>query len=518
MTDPALEYREVSVSYGHVPALVGVSAAFAPRMIHAVTGQNGAGKTTFARVAAGMVVPQTGKLLVDGNEISAGDVGVARKAGVKLVHQSFALPPSFTVAEAMELSATDTNGFYTRRRLDARWAKHLASLDIRVSPRDRIRDLPIEAQQGVEIARALATRARLLILDEPTSVLSPRGIEALFRRLRTMKDSGVTIVLILHKLREVLAIADTITVLRSGRLVEGPLPAAATDANCLAATIIGSAIDPMLPAVNGRAPAAVGRTGPARLTPKVPPLNAVLTVASVATRAYPVEPALDSISLEVGRSEIVGIAGFEGNGQRTLVRVIAGLADTQAGRIELAGSDATSLSLRERRVAGLRIIPFERDNEGLSLSSAVWENWAAARLVRGGTDWFISPRKLRKVCEDTLRTWDVRFSAPDQPASSLSGGNAQKLILAREIDGDARVIVAAQPARGLDVGAAIFVWRALRDARARGCGILVISSDIEELIDISDRIVIMLAGRIGAEFHPPYRLNDISNAMTDVGQ
>jgi general nucleoside transport system ATP-binding protein len=512
MTTPALEYRNVSVSYGHVAALVGVSAAFAPSMIHAVIGQNGAGKTTLARVAAGMVVPQSGELLVEGNRISGGNVGQARTAGVELVHQSFALPPSFTVAEAMEFGASGTNGFYTRRRLNARWAKHLADLGVRVSSHDRIRDLPIEAQQGVEIARALVAAAKVLILDEPTSVLSPLGIEALFGRLRAMRDRGVTIILILHKLREVMAIADTVTVLRGGRLVEGPLPAISAEKNRLASTIIGSAVDPEPSAANGPAPGGVRNHGPAQ----VPPGNAVLSIANITTRVKTVESALDGITLEVNRREIVGIAGFEGNGQRTLVRAIAGLAEGQAGRIELFGKDVTSLPLAARRAAGLRVIPFERDNEGLSLSSTLWENWVALRLVHGGTGWFISPSKIRKACEDALRAWQVRFSTPDQPASSLSGGNAQKLILAREIDENARVIIAAQPARGLDVGAAVFVWRALRDARARGCGILVISSDLDELLEISDRIVIMLSGRISAEFRPPYRLGDISNAMSGV--
>src|SRR5262249_10899598 len=219
---------------------------------------------------------------------------------------------------------------------------------------------------------------------------------------------------------------------------------------------------------------------------------------------------------EVNSNEIVGIAGFERNGQRTLVRVIAGLVDSQAGRIELLGNDVTSLPLGARRAAGLRIIPFERDNEGLSLSSTLWENWVARRLVHGEKGWFISPGRIRKACVDTLRAWEVRFSTPDQPASSLSGGNAQKLVLAREIDDDARAIIAAQPARGLDIGAAVFVWRALSDARARGSGIPIISSDLDELIGISDRIVVMLSGRISAEFRAPYRLDDISKAMSGM--
>jgi ABC-type uncharacterized transport system ATPase subunit len=517
----ALACRDVSVSYGDVAALVGVSIAFAPNLIHAVVGQNGAGKTTFARVAAGIVKPQSGTLLVGGREITTGNVGLARKAGVELVHQSFALPPSFTVAEAMEFGAVGAGALYTRRQLEARWAKHLDSLGVHVRLRDRIRDLPVEAQQGVEIARALVTSAKVLILDEPTAVLSPSGIETLFRRLKVMRESGVTIILILHKIREVLAIADTVTVLRGGRLVEGPIPASATDAPRLAATIIGSAVEEELSAADKRALVGAGPAGSvavAKHAVSTSPEDSVLAMVNITTRPDPEGPALDDISLKVGRGEIVGVAGVEGNGQRTLVRALSHLADIREGSIHLTGANVTATPLNECRAKGLRVIPFERNSEGLSLSSALWENWAARVLLLGGMLRFISPSRLSKTCDGVLKKWDVRFSSPGQPAGSLSGGNAQKLILAREIDDDATLIIAAQPTRGLDVGATAFVWRALREARARGCGILLISSDLDELFDISDRVVVMLSGRISGEFRPPYRLNDVGNAMTGVAR
>jgi general nucleoside transport system ATP-binding protein len=520
-TTNALECGDVSVSYGDVAALVDVSIALAPNLIHAVVGQNGAGKTTFARVAAGIVKPQSGTLLVGGREILTGNVGLARAAGVELVHQSFALPPSFTVAEAMEFGAVGTGAIYTRRGLEARWAKHLESLGIKVNLRDRIRDLPVEVQQGVEIARALVTSAKVLILDEPTAVLSPSGIETLFRRLKVMKENGVTIILILHKIREVLAIADTVTVLRGGRLIEGPLPKSATDAQRLAATIIGSAVEAELSAADKRALVGAGQEGGAPSAARdavAPNDNAVLAMANITTRPDPEGPALESISLKVGRGEIVGVAGVEGNGQRTLVRALSDLADIRDGTIALDGNDVTATPLRERRASGLRVIPFERNSEGLSLSSSLWENWAARVLLLGGTLRFINPTALSRTCDGVLKTWDVRFSSPGQRAGSLSGGNAQKLILAREIDDAATLIIAAQPTRGLDVGATAFVWRALRQARERGCGILLISSDLDELFDISDRVVVMLSGRISGEFRPPYRLNEVGSAMTGAAQ
>jgi ABC-type uncharacterized transport system ATPase subunit len=223
----ALAAEGVTVSYGDVVALRDVSVAFDPARIHAVVGQNGAGKTTFARVCAGIVQPSTGRLMVGDRDLRTGDVGAARRSGVELVHQSFALPPSFTVAEAMEFGSTRRAPFlFSRRALERRWRAHLESLDVAARLSDCIRDLPVETQQGVEIARALVSDARVLILDEPTAVLGPTAIDGLFARIRKLQHSGVTVLVILHKIREVLAIAETITVLRGGNLVAALLPAA----------------------------------------------------------------------------------------------------------------------------------------------------------------------------------------------------------------------------------------------------------------------------------------------------
>jgi len=510
----ALQCRDISVQYGEVAALVGVSLAFAPKLIHAVVGQNGAGKTTFARVAAGLVKPVSGTLAIGGKEIPTGNVGLARAAGVELVHQNFALPPSFTVAEAMEFGAERGRPFFSRRGLEARWKKHLENLGVRAGLRDRIRDLPVEAQQGVEIARALVADAKVLILDEPTAVLSPSGIETLFERLKSLKASGVTIILILHKIREVLGIADTVTVLRGGRLVEGPVAARATNARRLSASIIGAQAEQE---IAGDEAALVGATDEIKAAPvpaAVSQAAPVLAMERVFTRSDSEGPGLEEASLSIGRGEIVGVAGVEGNGQRTLVRVLANLVDAQSGRILLGGEDITKTPLSERRARGLRVIPFERNSEGLSLSSALWENWSARQLVLGSALKLINPARYRKACDASLKEWDVRYHTTAQPAGSLSGGNAQKLILAREIDADASLIIAAQPTRGLDVGATAFVWRALREARARGCAVLVISSDLDELFDISDRLIVMLSGRIVVEFRPPYRLGEVGAAMT----
>jgi len=511
----ALEAGNISVQYGDVAALTDVSVAFTPKQIHAVVGQNGAGKTTFARVVAGIVKPLAGRLAILGREIATGKVNEARAAGVELVHQSFALPPSFTVAEAMEFGAERGRPYFTRGGLEARWRSHLEQLGVRVALRHRIRDLPVEAQQGVEIARALVADAKVLILDEPTAVLSPLGIGTLFERLRSLKASGVTIILILHKIREVMAVADTVTVLRGGRLIEGPTAVGETNARRLAAQIVGSEAERELApsdeaALVGAAIAGAQASAAAVASAKTP----VLAMAGVVTNADSEGPGLDHVDLAIAAGEIIGVAGVEGNGQRTLVRALSDLVEVRSGRIRLEGDDVTRTPLRERRARGLRVIPFERNSEGLSLSSALWENWAARQLLLGPMLKLINPARYRALCAQSLKRWDVHYATTTQRAGSLSGGNAQKLILAREIDAEASLIIAAQPTRGLDVGATAFVWRSLREARARGCAILIISSDLDELFDISDRLVVLLSGRLVGEFRPPYRLNEIGAAMT----
>lgn len=515
---PALACRDVSVRYGDVTALSGVSVEFAPGLIHAVVGQNGAGKTTFARVAAGLVRPTAGTVEIAGQAIRTGHVRDSRAAGVELVHQSFALPPSFTVVEAMEFGAAGRGGFYSRKGLAAKWRHHLASLDIQVDPTRRIRDLPVETQQSIEIARALITDAKVLILDEPTAVLSPAGIETLFARVRRLKERGVTVILILHKIREVLDIADTITVLRGGRRIEGPVPASDLGAERLAALIVGDAARTHNPedrdALVGKGRPQVEQTvGQPGLAARPP----VLSMTGVETAADSEGAPLHGISLAVRPGEIVGIAGVEGNGQKTLVRAIADLATLSDGAIAFDGQDVTARSLAARRSAGLRIIPFERNVEGLSLTSSLWENWSARELLEGPLLKHVRPSRIRALCDRSLKAWGVHYHSPSQRAGSLSGGNAQKVILAREIDPDARLVIAAQPTRGLDIGATAFVWESLRAARNRGAAILLISSDLDELFDISDRVLVMLSGRVAGEFSAPYDIQAVGAAMTGAG-
>ena len=506
---PAVSCRRVGVSFGEVNALAEVSIDIPNGGIHAVVGQNGAGKTTFARVVAGIVKPDSGELEVNGRSLSFGSVASSRSAGIELVHQNFALPPSFTVAEAIEFGTGGGFGLFSRSVLIERCRKHLNALGLQIDPRQRVRNLPIEQQQAVEIARALTSNARILILDEPTAVLPPPGIESLFERIRRLKENGVTIILILHKTREVWAIADTISVLRNGRLIAGPVPRNETDPGRIASMIMGSSTD--RPADQSTAPVAaaaldksadVGCTGPAALE-----LDGIST--GVATG----ESRLDQVSLTVRPGEIVGLAGVEGNGQATLVNVLAGLTPTSEGEIFIGNRPVRGLGLADRRSLGLRVIPFDRNSEGLSLTSELWENWAAGELAAGRLLAPINPAKIRERCGSSMSDWGVRFNSPTQPAASLSGGNAQKLILSRELDESARIVIAAQPTRGLDIGATAFVWSTLRQAVAGGCGALIISSDLDELFETCNRILVILSGRIEAELKPPFDLTAAGRAM-----
>ncbi|MYJ86917.1 MAG: ATP-binding cassette domain-containing protein [Rhodobacteraceae bacterium] len=510
---PAISCRDVSVSFGEISALSDISVDLPLGGIHAVVGQNGAGKTTLARVITGIVKPDSGSLLINGKKIILGSVASSRSSGIELVHQSFALPPSFTVAEALEYSTGGGVGFFKKRDLNQRWRQHLESLEMDIDPRHHIQDLPIEHQQAVEIARALSSRASILILDEPTAVLSPSGIVGLFKRLRRLRDAGVTIVLVLHKIREIWEVADTITVLRKGKLIDGPMELDNTEPESLTPMIMGAK----------NLKVSFGRISDKNTENKLLDQNAVSTrpkvkqnaleIEGVSTETTAQEVSLENMSIKVDQDEIVGIAGVEGNGQLTLLRVLAGLSNISKGKIKICGQEATHLNLSKRRLLGLRIIPFDRNREGLSLTSTLWENWVASELAVAPLLRWINPMKIKERCKISMSDWGVAYNAPEQKAAYLSGGNCQKLILSRELNDEAGMIVAAQPTRGLDIGATNFVWATLESARSRGCGVLLISSDLDELFEISDRILVMLSGRIVCELNPPYDMEITGRAM-----
>ncbi len=501
---PAVRCRSLGVSFGSVRALHRVSLDLAPGQIHALVGQNGAGKTTLAKVLGGLQPADTGDVHIAGREIPPGDVRAAQAAGLAMVHQHFSLPPSFTVAEALELTAARPGGrpVYRRAELHGRWRDDVAEIGGEAVLSTRIRDLPVETRQSLEIVRAMAAEARILMLDEPTALLTPAAIDALFERLRRLREDGVTILVVLHKLREVAAVADTVSVLRDGELVLGPSEMSEVSQGRLSDAIVGPA---------SQADRAVGVEAAPGTEQQT-----LLELARVSSRASAFEPGLGSIDLSVEAHEIVGIAGVEGNGQRSLVSVIAGLNAVTEGSVLLGGTDVTRAPPARRRLRGLRLVPFDRNSEGISRRAPLWLNQSALRLIgrRRRRLPLISLRQYKRKAATEMDQWRVRYDAVTQPAESLSGGNVQRLILSRELAPGLQVLVAAQPTRGLDFSATSFVRRSLRGLRDAGAGVLLVSSDLDELFELSDRVLVIYGGRIVAGFEAPYDRRAVGDAMT----
>lgn len=500
-----LRCTDIAVAYGDFQALHPTSLSFEPGRIHVLVGQNGAGKTSLARVLAGIIQPKSGRFWINGQEVREGSVQLVRELGLDMVHQRFTLPPNFTVAEALELVSAKkyAGSFFSLKQLANSWKHELQGAEMEISPQARIRDLPIETVQSLEIVRALAGHAHFLILDEPTALLSPTGVERLFVRVRQLRDSGVTLLLILHKLREVMEIADTISVLRTGRLVLPPTDIKGVSEEELSDLIIGeSASDPALAGDDLE-----------KIESSAAAIN--LALDNVSTRHSETEPALSNISLKVDSGEILGIAGVEGNGQRSLVDALTGMMSVQAGTVNLLGKDVTRLQHHQRRSIGLRVVPFDRVAEGASLALPLWENvtiWNAQKYLRSPLPW-LRINAMRAAAKAALDNFDVQYDSLDQPAGSLSGGNMQRLILARELADHPSVVIAAQPTRGLDFRATQFVWQVLRNLRGAGASILVVSSDLDELFNLSDRILVIRGGQLVGDYAPPFEMRTIGDDM-----
>lgn len=500
-----LRCEDIAVAYAEVKALHPTSLSFEAGKIHVLVGQNGAGKTSLVRALAGIIQPAGGRFWIRGEEARETNVQRVRELGLDIVHQRFTLPPNFTVAEALELVSARkyARSFYSHERLAASWRRELQLAELSVSPSSLIRDLPIETLQSLEIVRALAGQAQFLILDEPTALLSPGGVERLFARLRQLRDGGVTLLLILHKLREVMAIADTISVLRAGRLALPPSDPVDVSEEQLSDLIIGEGA------------AVESRAGEPGKDERDRSRSVNLSLEAVSTGHSATEPALAGVSLAVEGGEVLGIAGVEGNGQRRLVDILTGLMTVQRGAVHLLGQDVTELQHHQRRLIGLRVVPFDRVAEGASLGLPLWENvtiWNAEKYRRSR----FAPLRIgamRAAAKQALDQFDVQYNSLDQLAGSLSGGNMQRLILARELADEPRVVIAAQPTRGLDFRATQYVWRVLRRLKRAGASIILVSSDLDELFNLSDRIKVMRGGRLVAEFAPPFDMQDVGDSM-----
>jgi len=451
--------------------------------VHALLGENGAGKTTLSNVLTGLYRPDEGRLLVAGSEVVFDSPREAIDAGIGMVHQHFRLIPTFTVTENIVLGADAPQ---RGPLMDLRAAEeHIAELSERfalpVDPRAAIWQLSVGEQQRVEILKVLYRDARVLIMDEPTAVLTPPEVEGLVTTLRSMAADGRSVIFISHKLGEVTAVADRITVLRGGRSI-GTVDAAQSTRESLAALMVGREIE----RIERRS---VGVTADAPV---------VLRIDGLGADGDRGRAALHEVDLEVRAGEIVGVAGVAGNGQRELVEVIAGLRPRTGGRIEVDGETLGRNDARHPIRLGVSYVPQDRMGTGLAPDLTIAENLVLKRYRRPpvARPPFLRSTVIDAEADDLMARFDVRAPSSQTPTRRLSGGNVQKVLLAREMSSEPKVLVIASPTQGLDVGAVATVHQLLLDAAAEGVGVLLVSEDLDEVMALSDRIAVMYEGRI----------------------
>jgi ABC-type uncharacterized transport system ATPase subunit len=468
---------------GFVVANDSIDLSVHPGALHAIVGENGAGKSTLAHILAGTVRPDTGTISVFDVPIDTGSPAASRSAGIGLVAQHFTLVDTLTVWENVVLGNEPMRGGRIDRAAARETVHTLSSmLGVEISPDALVSTLPLPTRQSVEIIKVLSRDARILILDEPTSVLGPEESKRLFERVESLRQTGTTVLLITHRIREVVNHATSVTVLRHGKSV-ATFARDEFDSDRIVEAVIGRAAPPT---VNAQA---LGHAS-------APPPSVVLSIEGLTTEGAGTEAKLNGLSLQISGGEIVGLAGIAGNGQTELADTIAGLRKASSGVIVIDGQHVTSRDARTRRQAGLAYIPEDRKRDGLVGTFSVRDN-----LFLGGQGQFGSAlrwdREAADAAADTLiQKYAIRTPASSTPVDRLSGGNQQKVILARELSRNPRLIIALHPTQGLDIGAAAFVHEQLRSARASGSGILVVSSDLEELRSLTDRIAVIFSGRI----------------------
>jgi general nucleoside transport system ATP-binding protein len=453
--------------------------------VHALLGENGAGKTTLSNILTGLYRPDEGEIQLWGEPVEFHSPRDALDAGIAMVHQHFRLVSPFTVAENVVLGDHRDVGrtfLLHPRTIDRRVSELSQRYGLAVDPDARIWQLSLGEQQRVEVLKALYQEARILILDEPTAVLTPQEAQALFGTIRAMADDGRTVIFISHKLHEVKAVADRVTVLRRGCSV-ATVPAADATPRSLAALMVGHELE------LGR------RSGHREIG------EACLELESVGADGDRGLPAVNDVSLTVRRGEMVAVAGVAGNGQRELAETIAGMRRPTAGTISVRGRKLRGGDAREAIAAGVAYIPEDRLGTGVAPGLSIADNVVLKSYRRPPASWgpLLLVRKIRELAVSLMQRYDVRASGPDVPARQLSGGNLQKVVLAREFSGDPVVLVAASPTRGLDVAGIEVVHAYLRDAAEGGVGVLLLSEDLDEIRALADRIAVMYEGAIVGE-------------------
>jgi simple sugar transport system ATP-binding protein len=495
---PALELRGITKRFGPVVANDGIDFDLRQGEVHALLGENGAGKSTLMSILYGLYSPTEGEISVNGQQVEVDSPSRAIDLGIGMVHQHFMLVPVMTVTENIVLGEEPTRGALLDVREGRRRVQELSDrYGLAVDPDAVIERVSVGMQQRVEILKTLYRDARILILDEPTAVLTAQETSELFEVLRALKKDGVSIVFISHKLNEVLEISDRVTVLRRGKRIDTVLTEGATEAS-LARLMVGR--DVLL------------RVDKEQSKPGEP----VLEVEDLHVRDERGLPAVKGVDLTVRGGEVVALAGVDGNGQLELVQAIAGVRVPESGRVLIAGQDVTGHGVRVTTEAGVAHIPEDRQLCGLVLNFTLAENLALREYYEPpiSNHGVLSIGEMKDRAKALLKEYDVRGGEPDTLASALSGGNQQKVAVAREIASNPRLLIAHQPTRGLDVGAIEFVHGRLLAERAKGRGILLVSLEFEEVRALADRILVIYEGRIVGEFPPDVSEEELGVAMT----
>jgi simple sugar transport system ATP-binding protein len=491
---PAIRMQGIDKSFGPVRANRAASLEVMPGEIHALVGENGAGKSTLMRILGGLMKPDAGKLEVNGRDVTGWSTNDAIAAGIGVVHQHFMLVPTLTVAENIVLGQEPVKtGMFDYDRAVAEVQALSKETGLAVSADRKVSELSVGEAQRVEILKTLFRGAKILVLDEPTAVLSPPEVKELWTVLRRLRDSGGTIVLITHRLDEVIDLSDTITVMRTGETIERLKTAATTPAE-IARAMVGRDV-----ALMSRDAEALGITDEFLASgtglPPSSEFSAALEVSDLVVTGRGNTRVVDGVTFNIQPGEIFGIAGVEGNGQTELIEAIAGLRKTESGAVRIAGHEVTDKEVSERRAAGLAHIPEDRHRRGLILDYSVADN-----LLLGLQDTFASrgvldTGRIDDNAKKQIESFDIRPPSTILPARSLSGGNQQKVVIAREMGHDFTVLLASQPTRGVDVGAIEFIHERLRAARAANKAILLVSAELNEVLALADRVAVMYRGK-----------------------
>jgi len=475
-----LELRNITKRFGTLVANDSISITLEPGEIHSLLGENGAGKSTLMNVLYGLLQPDEGEILIDDKVVKFSGPGEAMSAGIGMVHQHFMLIPVFTVAENVVLGNEPT-GALGKLDLDAarKLVKEISDrFGFDIDPDAKIQDLPVGAQQRVEIIKSLARNAKILVLDEPTAVLTPQETDELMQIMRDLAKSGTSIIFITHKLREVQQVADRITVIRLGKVVASPSPKAS--ASELASLMVGREVD-------------------LNVKRKPPKLGAeTLVIENLTVLDDRSHQMVDGVSFSVHDGEVLAIAGVQGNGQTELAEAILGLRKIHSGSIRVAGKDLTKSTVREVLEAGLGYIPEDRKKDGLVGDFTIAENLMldgsyGAPFAKGVQ---IDFENRDRIANELIAEFDIRTPSAETFAKQLSGGNQQKVVVARELSRELKVLVASQPTRGVDVGSIEFIHEQIIAARDAGKSVLIISTELDEVLALADRIAVMYRGRI----------------------